>query len=223
MKFAQKFGLAGPLMLALIGCRHAKTTQLAPAQPPSINVKPVGAPPSGNPLTTQSQPPLPSLPPATEDASKHAPKPPPKVHRRRKIKPSVAPATSAEVTTAATNPVPATPAPAQPQVPAAAAPVQTAEATGPGAPASPSIGLLSTGDVSTGAQTRQSTMDLIANTESGLKSIKRMLESATDQQTASQIRAFLQKARTALELNDLDGAHTLATKAKVLLDELTKP
>jgi ribosomal protein S20 len=37
-----------------------------------------------------------------------------------------------------------------------------------------------------------------------------------------EIRTFLTKAKQALSQDDLDGAQTLATKAKVLLDELTK-
>jgi phosphoribosylformimino-5-aminoimidazole carboxamide ribonucleotide (ProFAR) isomerase len=76
--------------------------------------------------------------------------------------------------------------------------------------------------VSTSTRARKDTLDLISGTESGLNNIKRTLESVTDKQTAEQIRTFLQKAKAALELDDLDGAHTLATKAKVLLDELTK-
>jgi hypothetical protein len=44
----------------------------------------------------------------------------------------------------------------------------------------------------------------------------------TDEEKAitEQIRAFLAKARQAVTDNDLDGAQTLTTKAKVLLDEL---
>jgi hypothetical protein len=33
----------------------------------------------------------------------------------------------------------------------------------------------------------------------------------------------LKQAQQALDNGDTDGAHTLATKAKLLLDELTKP
>lgn len=42
------------------------------------------------------------------------------------------------------------------------------------------------------------------------------------QRTASQIRAYLTRAREALRLDDLDGAHTLSTKAHVLLLDLGK-
>jgi phosphoribosylformimino-5-aminoimidazole carboxamide ribonucleotide (ProFAR) isomerase len=39
--------------------------------------------------------------------------------------------------------------------------------------------------------------------------------------TVVQIRSFLDQAQRALHNGDVDGAHTLATKAKTLLDELT--
>jgi hypothetical protein len=41
-----------------------------------------------------------------------------------------------------------------------------------------------------------------------------------EQKTAAQIREFLKQAREALASGDVDGAHTLAAKAKVLLSEL---
>ena len=52
--------------------------------------------------------------------------------------------------------------------------------------------------------------------------MKRSLTSQ-EQETVNQIKDFLSKARQALSIDDLDGAKNLATKAKVLLDELTKP
>jgi ribosomal protein S20 len=55
-----------------------------------------------------------------------------------------------------------------------------------------------------------------------LNGIKRPL-STDEQVTAAQIRTFLKEAQQALDAGDTDGAHTLATKAKLLLDELTKP
>jgi outer membrane biosynthesis protein TonB len=62
---------------------------------------------------------------------------------------------------------------------------------------------------------------LITSTDKGLSNINRAL-SSQEQLTSTQIRAFLTKARQALSDNDLDGAHTLAVKAQVLLEELTK-
>jgi hypothetical protein len=62
---------------------------------------------------------------------------------------------------------------------------------------------------------------LIATTERGLNGITRSLNEQ-EQKTAAQIREFLKQAREALATNDVDGAHTLAVKAKVLLSELTQ-
>jgi hypothetical protein len=85
-------------------------------------------------------------------------------------------------------------------------------------PSVSAIGELSSGDpVSYRVQTR----DLIASTEHGLNSITRPLGSS-DQKTAEHIRAFLKQAKTALASGDVDGANTLAAKAKVLLGELTR-
>ena len=77
------------------------------------------------------------------------------------------------------------------------------------------------GDTSRTGAEKQDTGDLIAKTEDGLNSIKHPL-STQEQETVNQIRAFLTKARTALNNQDFDGAFILATKAKVLLDELNK-
>jgi hypothetical protein len=44
--------------------------------------------------------------------------------------------------------------------------------------------------------------------------------SAAEKKTAAQIREYLKQGREALISGDVDGAHTLAAKAKVLLDEL---
>jgi hypothetical protein len=85
-----------------------------------------------------------------------------------------------------------------------------------GPPAVSAIGQLSSADPS----------DLRGQTEESLKTIERGLNSIesklTDGQhkTAAQIREYLKQARQALISGDVDGAHTLAAKARVLLDEL---
>jgi hypothetical protein len=84
-------------------------------------------------------------------------------------------------------------------------------------PAVSAIGTLSSGDP---ADVKQETQDSIASIEKDLNSINRSLD-APDQKTADQIREFLKQARAALASGDVDGAHTLAAKAKVLLAELT--
>ena len=81
------------------------------------------------------------------------------------------------------------------------------------------IGQLSSGET---IDVRRQTDDAISATERGLNSISRPLNSA-EQATASHIREFLKQAKAALQAGDVDGAHTLAAKAKVLLSELTTP
>jgi outer membrane biosynthesis protein TonB len=107
--------------------------------------------------------------------------------------------------------------------PAAPAPPPPEQA-GNGSPnpnASPSvsaIGQLSSGDT---PDLEQQTVDSLNLTERDLNGISRQLSEA-EQKTALQIREFLKQARTALTSGDVDGAHTLAAKAKVLLSELDK-
>jgi len=80
------------------------------------------------------------------------------------------------------------------------------------------IGELSSGDA---ADFRSQTEESIAAIERGLNGMNRTL-SDSEQKTAGNIREFLKQAKAALASGDVDGAHTLAVKAKVLLDELTK-
>jgi hypothetical protein len=104
---------------------------------------------------------------------------------------------------------PATPA----QSPAE--PTQQTSTEGSGVSA---IGQLSSGEP---ADQRLQTSDQIAATERGLNGITRGLNDQ-EQKTAAQIREFLKQAREALTTGDVDGAKTLAAKAKVLLSELTQ-
>jgi len=85
-------------------------------------------------------------------------------------------------------------------------------------PGSPAIGQLSSGDPS---NSRYQTQESIAAIEHGLNSINRNL-SDSDQKTADHIREFIKQAKAALASGDVDGAQTLVSKAKVLLDELTR-
>lgn len=97
---------------------------------------------------------------------------------------------------------------------------QTQVATNGTADASPIGQLSSTGEDST-SQGRDGIERLISDTESGLNNIVKRTLSKEEQDTTAQIKTFLAKARQSLSENDLDGAQTLATKAKVLLAELT--
>lgn len=79
------------------------------------------------------------------------------------------------------------------------------------------IGQLSSGDP---AGTRNQTETSLNDIERGLNGLTRQL-SAQEQNTAAHIREYLKQAREALKSGDVDGAGTLAAKAKVLLQELT--
>ena len=85
-----------------------------------------------------------------------------------------------------------------------------------GTPGVSAIGQLSSG---TPSDYRWKTEDSIATAERTLHSINRPLNDQ-DQRTLAHIREFLKQARHALSSGDVDGAHTLAAKARVLLNEL---
>ncbi len=93
-------------------------------------------------------------------------------------------------------------------------------ANGASAASSP-IGLLSAGDSSENPDLRQQTLVLIASAERRLKTVNATI-AASKRTTIAQIHLFLTQARQALAINDLQGANTLATKAKILVDELLK-
>lgn len=197
MKTASRAAVISLSLLFLSGCRHK--TKAAPPQQAQA--------PAPSPSTMAHVPELPALPPpstpdvavASNTSSGAGEKPRPHKtshHHTSTTKPSTE--------TANTQPADKS---------------QTQVAAGITPDASP-IGQLSSTGESTGSGRRDVEL-LINNTENGLNGIKRTLNS--DEQTiATQIKTFLTKAKQALADNDLDGAQTLATKAKVLLEELTK-
>jgi len=83
------------------------------------------------------------------------------------------------------------------------------------------IGQLSSTGEGSSSKGRQDIEHSISDTENGLNNIKRSLNS-DEQLTSTQIKTFLTRAKQALADNDLDGAQTLADKAKQLLQELVK-
>ncbi|HUX27640.1 MAG TPA: hypothetical protein VMV39_02585 [Terracidiphilus sp.] len=130
------------------------------------------------------------------------------------------PAGSFEKTTAESTPPPTSTEPApKPLVHhrkrAVTKDVEEVASASPGVSA---IGQLSTGDPS---DLRGQTVDSIAATERTLNGINRKLNTQ-EEKTAAQIREFLKQAKAALNSGDVDGAHTLALKAKVLLAELSQ-
>lgn len=80
------------------------------------------------------------------------------------------------------------------------------------------VGPLSSGDP---ANVRQQTVNSIAAIEHGLEGMNHNL-SDPQQKTADQIREFVKQAKAALASGDVEGAHTLAGKAQVLLAGLTQ-
>jgi hypothetical protein len=124
-----------------------------------------------------------------------------------------------EVASTVNNPTPVVtlPPPTPKKAPKHKKPVNTntQQASNESAPVS-AIGQLSSGDP---PDRRQETDVSIAATERQLNGINRQL-SDQEAKTAAQIREFLKQAREALTSGDIDGAHTLAIKAKVLLEEL---
>jgi hypothetical protein len=198
------------LVLWTTGCSHKTASPPQQAQAPPLQTGKGTLPP---PDTTQqqekSETPLASpLPPPSAQS---VPLPPPTPKKVRK-KPKPAPSKSTDTTQTAG---------ATPAASGATAQVTTQSVSAPGGSGSP-IGQLTTGDSALGERTKHETADLIGGTQQGLNGIKRSL-STDEQVTASQIRTFLKQAQQELDTGDTDGAHTLATKAKLLLDELTKP
>jgi outer membrane biosynthesis protein TonB len=198
MRFpARSIALLLPLFLtACIHFPFHKSKQtLAPQVAPPVQEAPQPKPaPPAEPPPPATPTPAPAPAPDTS-ASKPEEKPkPPAAHR----KPRKEPAQQAENTPPA--------------------PIGTPGAGAPGNPGVSAIGQLSSGE-SSGLSRK--TSESIAATERGLNSLNRKLNDA-EQKTAAHIREFLKQARVALAAGDVDGASTLAAKAKILLGELSQ-
>ena len=188
------------LLSGIAGCKHQVQSAAPPPPPPRVYT----------PTQISDKVPLPQLPQAKAPEVKEAgpvmaqqPTPPKqKKPAHHKSKPAETPAQTAK------EAAPVTPAPAQ-------------DASSGQPPDTSPIGQLSSSSDSSTSLNRHQILDLITNTENGLNGIKRPL-SSDEQQTVTQIRTFLAKAKKALDEDDLDGANTLVTKAKVLLEELPK-
>jgi len=111
------------------------------------------------------------------------------------------------------RPAPRKPAPAPQTQP----PVQVASAADPSALA---IGALSSGGDST-PQSLQQTRDLIAAIKKRLAALSSKIASEQKAEI-SQVNRFLKQAQQALDSGDAEGAKNLATKAKLLMDDVEK-
>jgi outer membrane biosynthesis protein TonB len=193
--------------LGLSGCtapwhKKAKATPppqaQAPASAPAAEYPPPLATPPPEEIK-QAQTPPPAPPPPVQ------PTPQPTTTHKKKAKPSPAIPMPQDAKSGTTTQTATTASPSSGESTTAASP----------------IGNLSAGDSSGSSQLKQETADLIGSSEQRLKSIHRSL-STDEQTTASQIRKFLDQAQQAMKSQDLEAAHTLATKAKLLLDELLR-
>ena len=224
------------LLSALTGCAsgpfHRKTASAPPPQPapPELSQTPLYSP-----EMSENNPHLPSLPTTAGLPVVPAPEPvaqKPRHPRKTKQTPSTAkssspaapkpggdipsgnPATAGNsASQGASSDVPPASLPEKKQTPSQVA------ASGAKPTASP-IGELTTGSSADAAETSHHTEDLIKATHDGLESVKRAL-SDEEKKTVAEIRTFLVRAQQALKNGDVDGAFGLATKAKLLLDELT--
>jgi hypothetical protein len=70
---------------------------------------------------------------------------------------------------------------------------------------------------------RQSTNLLLSTTESNLKATEGRELNSSQQDTVTQVREYMKQAKASADAGDLQRAHNLAFKAKLLSDELAKP
>ncbi len=219
MNSASKHAVAALLVLFLAGCtpNNTKTAPPPQAQAPSISAGKAGAmyPPPLTQSQTETEPtPAPAPVVATTEPAPAPPPPPPTATKKTTHKPKPSAAKPAGSETGSTQT-------AGPETATGASNETTDVAANAEPAASSPIGQLTPADTPEQAQKEKDTNDLIAKTEDGLNSMKRPF-STPEQETVIQIKAFLAKAKTALSNDDIDGAFILATKAKVLLDELNK-
>jgi ribosomal protein S20 len=99
-------------------------------------------------------------------------------------------------------------------------PAQTASAAPEPSPEETAIGALTAGGEAN-PQTKQEAADLITSSEKRLNALP--AQKAEDEKAqVSKVKNFLKDAQDALKTGDAEGAKTLATKAKLLLDDLEK-
>jgi outer membrane biosynthesis protein TonB len=209
MRALSRFALLALIAASMTGCSlfHPQAKQQAQAPPLKTGEGQLETEEKQN----QQPPPPSTLPQPTAQVTPPPlpPKKPAKVKHPKRRKPTDQNQTPAPATTPeAGNMTPV----ADANAPASAPPQSQTESP---------IGQLTTGDSATQGKTKQDTLNLISTTEQGLAGIKRTL-SKEEETTVTQIHTFLKQAKQALGTGDSDGALTLATKAKLLLDELVK-
>lgn len=187
-------------LTACIHFGHKKQVQPPPPPPieatPKVDTKIEEHPPVVETNTTQPVSPAPTQPPPAPAQNTHKVTPKPKPSPSKRIQPATNNNVQAANNTALSS-------------------ASTLQASNE-SPAAIVVGPLTSGE---NPDLRKETVELIASIEKGLSSIDHKL-SDTEQKTAAQIREYLRQAKLALNSGDVDGAHTLAEKAKLLLSEL---
>jgi hypothetical protein len=221
--------MAATLLLpALSGCAYFQKSVPPPA--PLITQTSAVLPPPLTPLDAElslNDPPLPDLPDPAAPAAQPTPPPVSEIvdttrkpgkpgrHRGRKGEVELAEQTR-ERENREKEPQPSENGQAAPEG-------QNVKVTAPtpiGDTAPPTaIGQLTAGPTPDTSGSRQQAASLIDSTQRGVNSLRNL--NGDQNKTVAQIRSFLDQAQRALHNGDVDGAHTLATKAKTLLDELT--
>ncbi len=178
-----------------VGCRHKPQPTALPVPPPA-QVPLAPAPESSTPPQVAQVPEVPTPLP-----QKHVPK----IKKpKKKLEPPAAQALATPNASQTAAPVPP--------------PNETAAVTPP--PDPNVVGSLSAGGETAPAQ-KQKLLDFIGGVEKRLTELSPSTREA-QRDGLTKVRDFVLKARDALRSGDADGAWTLATKAKVLLDDLLK-
>ena len=226
-RFLSLTSMAATLLLpALSGCVFLHKDQPAPV--PLIAEAPTLAPPPLSPLYSElshNDPSLPDLPAPPVPGAQPTPPPAsvvadttrkPRINHRRGHKGDieVADREAREREARDKEAAIAENVPPEGQNVKVTAPVPSGDTSAP-----TQIGQLTAGVTQETSGSRQQAVTLIDSTQRGIASLRNL--NGDQNKTVVQIRSFLEQAQRALHNGDVDGAQTLATKAKTLLDELT--
>ena len=205
------------LMLAA-GCHHRKPQPVV--LPQATTPVPLESDTSSHPLLPEpANPKLPPVPVA-EAATK-----PKKVKKKQTLKPATQTASGVTLPASVGTDSGTAPAPGTPVTSLGTAEVHgpTTEAAAAGVSAdagAASIGALTVGGEQT-PKAKQEAADLIASNEKRLNALS--IETLRSQASlVSKVKTFQRDAQQALASGDAEGARTLATKGKLLLDDMTK-
>lgn len=198
-----------------------------PAQPPQLSQdtqpgpEETPAPPVQEaPQTTTPETPSPAAPPAakpqTTPAPDAAPEPPKKTQAQPADKPAAKkPPVRSKTSSKKRHPRKCVPSPAPAGEP-------EKKVVKNGGTADPVVQLAPGMSAEQASSQRQSTAELLAATDNNLKQIASRQLNSTQQDSASQIRKYMEQAKAAEQAGDVQRAHNLASKALLLSDDLVK-